>query len=133
MALTLFGNALITLGATSFYLLERNSNPNIHGLLDAFWWSVSTVTTVGGDISPVTTAGKVIGLAMMILGTATFWSYTALFAETVLMSDVSDIETEMMRIEKIIKLLNEDENVTKQQLSRLMKEVSNHLKTIKAR
>ena len=33
------------------------------------WWAVTTVTTVGyGDIVPVTTAGRLLGSVLMILG-----------------------------------------------------------------
>lgn len=36
---------------------------------DAIWWSIVTTTTVGyGDISPVTTAGRVIAIILMIFG-----------------------------------------------------------------
>jgi voltage-gated potassium channel len=35
----------------------------------ALWWSITTVTTVGhGDVYPVTTAGRVIPVLLMIGG-----------------------------------------------------------------
>lgn len=36
---------------------------------DALWWSIVTTTTVGyGDISPVTPAGRIIAVVLMLLG-----------------------------------------------------------------
>ncbi len=38
----------------------------------AIWWAVVTLTTVGyGDITPVTYAGKLLGMAIMVLGVGT--------------------------------------------------------------
>ena len=41
----------------------------INSGLDAVWWTVSTVSTVGfGDIVPVTDAGKIMAIFFMIFG-----------------------------------------------------------------
>ncbi len=51
------------------FSLERNINPEINTLFDAFWWSIVTVTTVGyGDIKPATNAGRIVASVLMILG-----------------------------------------------------------------
>jgi voltage-gated potassium channel len=35
----------------------------------AFWWAVTTITTVGyGDVVPVTTAGRLVGSLLMLTG-----------------------------------------------------------------
>ena len=40
---------------------------------DGLWWSVTTVTGVGyGDLYPVTTGGRIIGVALEIVGVLTF-------------------------------------------------------------
>ena len=47
----------------------RHENTQINSFLDAVWWTVSTVTTVGyGDIVPVTDAGKIMAIFYMIFG-----------------------------------------------------------------
>lgn len=106
MVLTLFGNLLIAVGATSVYFFERGRNETVHSLLDTVWWAVSTVTTVGyGDVTPVTPQGRLIGIVMMIIGTALFWSYTALFAEALVTEDISDIEGELRSLSRKLRSL----------------------------
>lgn len=85
--LTIFGNTLIGIASISFYHLEVGKNPKVVFYIDAIWWGFSTATTTGyGDITPVTTTGKLLGIALMLLGLALFAVYTALLAETILAS-----------------------------------------------
>lgn len=99
--LTVAGNFLILAGAGALYYLEHGRNPKIETFLDTIWWAVATVTTVGyGDISPITPYGKIIGIVLMILGTALFWSFTALFADAVLTQEITDLEDELRTIAK---------------------------------
>lgn len=85
--LTILGNSLIGLFSIIFYWLESGSNPKIHSFIDALWWGFATATTTGyGDITPVTTQGKFLGILLMLTGMALFAMFTALFAETILTS-----------------------------------------------
>lgn len=48
---------------------------------DALWWSITTITTVGyGDITPVTSTGRVIAVLLMIGGISLVGSITATLA-----------------------------------------------------
>jgi voltage-gated potassium channel len=52
---------------------------------DGIWWAVSTVTTVGyGDIVPKTDAGRVIGIAVMVIGVGYVAMLTAALAQVFL-------------------------------------------------
>lgn len=85
--LTILGNTVIGLFSLVFYLLEHEINTKLHSFIDALWWGFATATTTGyGDITPVTFEGKVLGIFLMLTGTALFAMFTALFAETILTS-----------------------------------------------
>jgi len=46
---------------------SQSANANIKSVGDAFWYAIVTLTTVGyGDFYPVTVAGKIIGLIVII-------------------------------------------------------------------
>jgi len=54
---------IILLGAVGLYFVEDI------GFNDALWWAFVTATTVGyGDISPTTSAGRLIAAILMLLG-----------------------------------------------------------------
>ncbi|MDQ0257775.1 voltage-gated potassium channel [Evansella vedderi] len=60
-----FTTALILFTAIPIYYLE----PAIETYQDALWWSMVTATTVGyGDIAPVTGAGRMIAVVLMVVG-----------------------------------------------------------------
>jgi len=57
-------------GAIIVWAFEHNApGATITTLGDSLWWAIVTVTTVGyGDYSPVTTIGRLVAAAMMVLG-----------------------------------------------------------------
>ena len=61
------------LAAIAVLDVERHADgANITTFGDALWWSATTVTTVGyGDRFPVTGAGRLIAVALMVVGIAT--------------------------------------------------------------
>lgn len=70
------------LGALAVLDAERDSpDANITSIGDALWWATTTVTTVGyGDRFPVTTEGRLIAVALMVVGIAVVGSVTAAVA-----------------------------------------------------
>ena len=61
---------VVLLGTFVMYGLESHvPNSKIKTLLDALWWCVATVTTVGyGDIVPVSNIGRIVALFYMFFG-----------------------------------------------------------------
>ena len=53
------------------YGAEHTVNKDFATYGDALWWAIVTVTTVGyGDIVPITTAGRLSGVVLMLAGVA---------------------------------------------------------------
>ncbi|MEW6996585.1 ion transporter [Colwelliaceae bacterium BS250] len=63
---------LIVIAASMMYTLENEAQPEVFGnILHSLWWSVVTMTTVGyGDVTPVTTLGKIVATFIMLIGVA---------------------------------------------------------------
>ncbi len=75
--------------------VERESpEGNIRTYGDAIWWVMTTLSTVGyGDHYPVTTEGRCIAVALMVVGVALLGVVTASLA-TWLIEQVREIEEE---------------------------------------
>jgi voltage-gated potassium channel len=76
-ALALVGFFVILVLEFGSYLIIRAeseaANPNIITPIDALWWSLVTIATVGyGDEYPVTIRGRIIGSIVIVTGVALF-------------------------------------------------------------
>jgi voltage-gated potassium channel len=90
--------------STGIYLLESGVNKNITDFGDALWWSIVTSATVGyGDISPVTTGGRIMAVILMITGIGLLGALTANFATHWTEYFEQKEETEGDRIRKELK------------------------------
>jgi voltage-gated potassium channel len=84
-----FGTAGFTWlsSAVGFTLAERSS-PTHHSFVDAMWWGLTTMTTVGyGDVYPTTPAGRLIAVVTMLVGIGTLAVVTGKVAEFFLQAD----------------------------------------------
>ncbi|MEM1518576.1 MAG: ion transporter [Nitrososphaerota archaeon] len=71
----------LLLGATLFHTIEYGENPQLRSSLDALYWAVATLSTVGyGDIVAVTSLGKLITIGLMIFGIGIYSSLAGLLA-----------------------------------------------------
>jgi len=99
LVLTLIGNSVLLLSALLFYLFESGRNPKVNEIWDALWWAFVTITTVGyGDIVPVTAAGRVVAVSLMMTGGVLFLSFVALLSSAF-------IELEFLELERQVREL----------------------------
>jgi voltage-gated potassium channel len=61
---------LIIIAATGMHLVEGGNQPKQFGTIPhAIWWATVTLTTVGyGDVVPITPAGKIFGIIILMSG-----------------------------------------------------------------
>jgi voltage-gated potassium channel len=73
--------AVMVVCSIGFYLAENGVSKWVNSPLDALWWGIVTLSTVGyGDVYPVTPEGKLFASALMILGIGLFGAITATMA-----------------------------------------------------
>ena len=83
MAYVVAAVAMVGFIAALAVLDAERANPeaNIGSFGDALWWAATTITTVGyGDQFPTTTAGRFVGVGLMLTGIALLGVITAALA-----------------------------------------------------
>ena len=59
----------VYMGSAFFYFFELGKNSEVKCFFDAVWWTAVTITSLGyGDIYPVTTGGRIVGIFLMFFG-----------------------------------------------------------------
>jgi len=113
-----FGSFLV-IGAESL-----SPNANITAPMDALWWALVTVTTVGyGDKYPVTNLGRLIGSLTIIVGVIMFSILTSFFTSK--FSDRGQAESQQLianaetDIQKLHSVLEKQSNTLKELQERL--------------
>ncbi len=102
-------------GAGLVLLFEEGSGGTINGFWEALWWAVPTITTVGyGDTYPVTSAGRVVAVLVMLVGIVLFGVLTAgvaaYFVERV---EEQDEKVQTDKLDLVLKRLDEQEERNK--------------------
>ena len=79
---------IIIMGAAVLDIERSAPGSNIHTPMDALWWGLVTITTIGyGDKFPVTTEGRLVAGILIIFGVAMISTITATFAAWILSHD----------------------------------------------
>jgi voltage-gated potassium channel Kch len=107
--ITIAVHTFIASAGLTFFWLERGVNPSVHGILDGLYWAVATATTVGyGDIVTITTAGKVLAMGLMVIGTLFSAVYTALFASALIAPEFKEVEKDLHEVENEFQQIKRD-------------------------
>ncbi len=70
---------VVVSGSLLVWILEAtNPDSPVDSLGEAMWWALATISTVGyGDVVPITAFGRLVGVAMIVLGVAVFSTFVA--------------------------------------------------------
>jgi voltage-gated potassium channel len=56
---------VVIAGGTAFSAVEKDQNLSVW---DGLYWAITTVTTIGGDVDPDTTGGRIISVVVLLTG-----------------------------------------------------------------
>jgi voltage-gated potassium channel len=94
--------AVVLMGALGVFIFESDSNKAIGSFGDALSWAVVTATTVGyGDVSPVTLAGRLIAVVLMLTGIGVIGVFTATVASLFFEQDRTELGEVQTRLDAI--------------------------------
>lgn len=119
---------VVILGSVLIFVVESSQeNSEINSMLDALWWTVATVTTVGyGDVVPVSNIGKVIAIVYMFFGIGILAMFLSVLstnfykkrfekeekkishAQKLILKRIDDLEENQKALEKTLRKMHED-------------------------
>lgn len=122
---SLWLHLVIFLAAAFFYYFEKEANVFPYGFYSAYYWAISTATTTGNsDILPKTVEGMGVSIALMIAGALFLWSYTALFAATLVNPAVRKVRRDVHLLEDDVKEVEREVIGDRASLEELKKEIA---------
>jgi voltage-gated potassium channel len=88
------------LSAWGLYVSEVDVNRAVQSPIDALWWGLTTMTTVGyGDVYPMTAEGRVSAAVLMILGIGLYSAITATLTSFLIAGDrTTDVADQLERL-----------------------------------
>lgn len=90
--LLLAGILVLEFGSFEILYIEHDApGANITTASDALWYTIVTISTVGyGDQFPVTNAGRIVGVGIIVVGVGIFGTFTGYLANLFLSPKTSD-------------------------------------------
>jgi voltage-gated potassium channel len=85
--------AVMLLCAVGLFVVENGVNAAVESPLDALWWGLTTMTTVGyGDVFPTTGEGRIVAAVLMILGIGLYSIITATVTSFLIVGDRDSVD-----------------------------------------
>lgn len=81
---------LVLLGGAAFASVESDRTEHL-STWDGIWWAITTVTTVGSNIYPHTTEGRIISIGVMAAGIGFVALLTAFIADRFIRQETEEI------------------------------------------
>ena len=109
----LLAGLVVVGGSISILQVEQDPHRTIVTAEDAVWWAITTMTTVGyGDTYPITTAGRAIGVGLMLFGVAVFGAMSGLMASWLVQprkahAERTEMHEDIKQLRRDIQLLSE--------------------------
>jgi voltage-gated potassium channel len=106
---------LIIFASIAILTFETSPNAHIHTIVDAIWWSFSSISSTGsGDAYPVSTPGKILAIILSITGVGLFSTLTAfvakIFIEPAEKREEDDLEVIKKQLQEINGKIDRIEN-----------------------
>ena len=124
--------AAVTIVIGSFVIFSVESqqpNSQINSMLDAVWWTVATVTTVGyGDVVPVTDTGKIVAIFFMFFGIGVLGIFLSVLGTQFYKRRFEKEEKEISHAQKLILDRMDDLEMNQEKLQKDLKELIDKLK-----
>ena len=115
--------ALIIIGANAIYIIESPyENATIKTELDAYWWTIATVTAIGyGDVVPVTDEGKILGMVYSFFALLIIGILVVALREIIFTKGRKRLKGFNPSIENVIERLEELEKLRKEDYEKILK------------
>ena len=128
--LLLIAAGVIASGSFVIFSVEsQHPDSQINSMLDAVWWTVATVTTVGyGDIVPVTETGKIVAIFFMFFGIGTLALFISVLGTQFYKNRFAKDEKEISHAQKLI--LDRMDDLEKNQ-EKLQKDLGDLIENLK--
>jgi len=103
VTLIILALVILTGSVTIFFIEAPYENSKINSFLDAVWWTVATMTTVGyGDMLPVTDAGKIMAIFYMLFAIGFFLIFLSVVSTRIYHRQIKPNEEEISHAQKLI-------------------------------
>lgn len=96
-------------GSFLLWIFEGPASDGNIEFIDCMLWSAGMMTTSGfGDTAPQTLMGKLIILALMLMGTLFVWAYMGFLVTGLIAPELANLERDVHGVEKELRELRKE-------------------------